>query len=498
MALSFLGLGLTSQAQLSINGHFYGEDAFRFSNYNSFGTARTRGMGNSFVALGGDASNVLTNPAGLGFYNKSEFSITPLFSSQKVSSSYIGENTSLMSSRLNIGQAAVIFSRTGTGTRKKRSVIGLSYNTLANFNNEYEYNGTNNKSSISDYFAEKATSENVSPEVLEEEYDGNTGIAETPTSMYYQAYLIDHIGNNDYQAGELSIPVVQSGRVRETGSLGQFNISYGLNLDDKTYFGASLGIQSLKFNQLTDHAESFPKGELFNGFIYRDDLLVSGTGINLTVGGIIKATQSVSFGLNITTPTAMSVRESISSEVTIDPKPGTINVNRYTLATVPNDFNYKLTSPLRGNFGAAIFLPKKLGVVNAEIEYIGYGMMGIKDKEDNAWSSDQKSDINKAYKNVLNFKAGAEIRVSNFRVRAGAGYLNSPYKNESSLIDKSSVQLSFGAGYRAQNFFADLGYSTLTSKSAFTPYTVSNPSDYASAALSRTQGILSVSVGTFF
>jgi hypothetical protein len=498
LSILAFGFSFNSHAQLSINGHFYGEDAFKFSNYNSFGTARTRGMGGSFSALGGDASNIFLNPAGLGFYNKSEFSITPLYNTQNVKSEYIGQNNSLSSSRLNIGQAAVVFSNNGVGTRKKRSAFGLSYNTLANFNNEFVYNGSNNKSSISDYFAEKATSENVSTQVLEDEYDGSTGIAQTPTSMYYQAYLIDHTGNNNYVASELSVPVVQSGKVRESGSLGQFNISYGINFDDKTYLGASVGIQNLNFNQLTDHAESFPKGELFRSFLYGDDLYVNGTGINLTLGGIIKASKVLSIGLNVTTPTAMRIRESIGSEVTIDPLPGTITVDRKTLYTVENDFRYRLTSPLRGNLGAAVFLPSKLGVINVEAEYIGYGQMGIKDSEDARWSSDQKSGIQDTYKDVLNLKAGAEIRVTNIRLRAGVNLLNTPYRNESSANSKSTVQLSLGAGYRAQNFFADLGYSRMTSKSAFTPYTISNPENYASAALSRSQGVVSVTVGTFF
>ncbi len=498
IVLALMGLALSSQAQLSISGHFYGEDALKFSSYNAYGTARTIGMGNAFTALGGDASNVIINPAGLGFYNKSEFSISPLFNNQKLTSTYIGQQTALSGSRISIGQATAIFSNSGAGTRKKRGAFAISYNTLANFNNEYKYNGSNNKSSISDYFAEKATSENVSTQVLEDEYDGNTGIAQTPTSMYYQAYLIDHTQNNVYTASELSIPVLQSGQVRESGSLGQFNLSYGVNFDDKTYFGATLGIQNLKYNQLTDHAESFPNGDLFNGFVYRDDLLVSGTGINLTLGGIIRASKTLNLGASITTPTAMRVRESISSSVTIDPLPGTINVNRYTIRTVPNDFNYRLTSPLRGNIGASVFLPKKLGVVSLEAEYVGYGQMGVKDREDQRWSSDQKSGIRDTYKDAVNLKAGAEIRVTNIRLRAGVNYLGSPYRTETSATGKSSVLVSLGAGYRAQNFFADLGYSLQTSTFAFTPYAVSNPADYASAAIDRKQGLLAISVGTFF
>ena len=40
------------------------------------GTARSQAMGGAFTALGADLSNTYINPAGLGFYNRSEFSGT--------------------------------------------------------------------------------------------------------------------------------------------------------------------------------------------------------------------------------------------------------------------------------------------------------------------------------------------------------------------------------------------------------------------------------------
>ena len=43
------------------------------------GTARIRAMGGAATSLGGDLSSAYLNPAGLGFYNRSDFSITPVF-----------------------------------------------------------------------------------------------------------------------------------------------------------------------------------------------------------------------------------------------------------------------------------------------------------------------------------------------------------------------------------------------------------------------------------
>lgn len=55
------------------------EDALRFSNLLPGGTARSWALGGAIGAVGADPGSVTTNPAGLGLYNTSEFSLTPQF-----------------------------------------------------------------------------------------------------------------------------------------------------------------------------------------------------------------------------------------------------------------------------------------------------------------------------------------------------------------------------------------------------------------------------------
>ncbi|MEQ8560818.1 MAG: hypothetical protein RID18_04855, partial [Cytophagales bacterium] len=68
------------QAQIDPNSIGYYQDALRFSSTDRGGTARLQGLAGSGVALGGDLSSVIINPAGLGFYNRSVLSITPQIS----------------------------------------------------------------------------------------------------------------------------------------------------------------------------------------------------------------------------------------------------------------------------------------------------------------------------------------------------------------------------------------------------------------------------------
>ncbi|MCP9767442.1 hypothetical protein EGI22_05930 [Lacihabitans sp. LS3-19] len=485
-------------AQLSLNGHFYGEDALKFYSFGNNGTARVQGMGGAFTALGGDQSSVIINPAGLGFFNKSEFSITPIFQSSNTTAGYISNTDKLTSSNLRIGQIGAVFSNRGVGTRKKRTAWSFSYNTLANFSSDYTYSGSNNRSSISDYFAEKATARGINSVDLNNEFDTNTRLADNSTALAYQAYLFDPLDGGGYISSELSTPVNQVGNVSEAGNLGQMNVGYGINYDDKTYIGGTVGLQSLNYTQLTDLTETFPNGQVFNGFIFSDELLVKGSGLNLSLGIITKLTENVRLGASIISPTAMKIRETYTSGIKFDQKPNTFESQEQELYTVPNDFNYKITSPLRANIGLSAFLPKKMGVVSIDAEYVGYSMMNIKDKQDLSWSNDQKRGVQSEFKDAINIKAGGELRFGKARVRAGLNYLGDPRKNNQAYNSKSALVGTFGAGIRNNKFFADISYSRTSKQFAFTPYTVSNATDYESVALKQSTGTVGISFGTFF
>jgi hypothetical protein len=489
-----------TQAQLSLNGHFYGEDALKFNTYkSSVGTAKVIGMGGSFTALGGDASNAYLNPAGLGFYNKSEFSVSPVFGNYTTNSKYIGVSTNTTSSDLKMGQLAVVFSSRGTGTRKKRSAWSLSYNNLANFQSNYDFSGTNNKSSISDFFAQRATARGVSSATLDKEFNTSTIQAQNITSLAYQAYLIEPLDGNKYEAAELTVPIDQIGNVSTKGNLGQINLSYGVNYDNKTYVGLGLGIQNLSHTSLTSFNERFPKGQVFNGFNFYDELYTSGTGLNLNLGVIYKLTENIRIGGAIISPTAMKTSETYIAGVKIDQKPNIFTTPNKSITTVPNDFSYRITSPLRASTGLSFFLPKKLGAVNFDAEYIGYSKMGIKDSEDAKWSSDQKKGIQNQYKDVLNLKVGAELRFGNARLRGGLGYNQNPNKNQAAIIfSKGTLISSIGAGFRTDRFFGDVAFNASKSTFGYTPYTVANTNDYASVAVDSKNTMVAFTIGTFF
>ncbi|WP_337044802.1 OmpP1/FadL family transporter [Emticicia sp. 17c] len=500
---SLLMGGIGAKAQLSLGGHFYGEDAFKFSESKITGSARMQGLGGGYVSLGADATNNYTNPAGLGFYNRSELSITPVFNSINVGSVYAGSAFNKNTSNASIGQLGLIISNGGVGTRKKRSAFAITYSKQNNFLTDFRYKGLNQRSSMMDYFAEKATRRGADSGTLDNEYDPNSGYASSSEAMYYQAYLIDPVSGSGapYRKLEPSLPVEQTGDISNTGSTSQWNLGYGINFDDKTYIGLGIGFVRLNYENVTTHSETFPSGVIFNGFDYSENLYVRGTGVNFSLGTIYKATENVSLGASVTTPSWISVNEIYNSNITISPKSGNGVIPSSAVTSVSTDENsytYSLATPLKASGGATFFFPNKAGFITADAEYIGYRGMGVKDSQDKAWSDSQKRGIQSAYNDVVNVKVGAEYRIQNIRVRAGAKYMPDPYKQKLDNLNRSQMLFTGGLGYRSGKFFIDLAGVFNQFKGAYTPYQLSNAQNYGSASLTSKATNFVVSVGTFF
>ncbi len=487
---------ISAQAQGTTEPYF---NLKKFYAQANLGTARTQGMGGAFTALGGDISNTFINPAGLGFYNRSEFSGTFNFISNNTIASYIGTEQKRSRSPLDLGQLGVVFSKPGTGSRKKRGNFGVSYNTLASFSNSYSFGGTNTGSSISDSFAELANGLGKTPQEIADDYEfyGNTAgnnaeLAVMGGLLWYE--------NGSYFANEESSPANQSGEVVESGNLGQLNISYGANFDDKTYLGGSIGIQNLNFRRETVLDEAFPNGKFLRSLFYDNELSITGTGLNLTLGVIHRLNSHFNIGGTITTPTLMWVTDGFNQYAGVNAFDAGSLLYNSEARTALDQFKYRVTSPLKVNVGISAYLPNKIGVASLEAEYVGFSRMGLKEKSDASWSDFQNGQIQDEYKDVVNVKAGVELRKGIGRLRGGINFINDPLRHPGDFnVKKNSVIGSFGIGIRNSNFFADLSYSRSVITSAYTPYWIENTNfEYHSVGIKQTRGVVGITVGSFF
>lgn len=498
----------------------YADDAFRFSDFNQNGTARFRGIGGNHAALGGDASNLSGNAAGLAFYNRSELSISPSFTSSNNQSTFLGQQTAGSMSKVSIGQFSAIFAGGDNRNRRlRRSAWGISYSQSANFFDYSDASGRNNNqnSSLLQTYVNGANDAAYSEQALSAAYRPNERRADFKEAAAYGLFLIDPTVNAStnysgppYTRADASTPKDQRSTLSRSGNHSQWTLAYAGNLDDKLYIGGSVSLTHLRYSSEFMFLETPVNGRSFVNYGQTNRFEVNGNGFSASLGLLYKLTPDVQIGANVISPTISSAREVFSqslSAVAKDPgipvQPGSIDV-----ITPYDNFEYTLQTPLRASGGLTYFLNKgKLGFITATAEYVNYQGMRVRtsyftSQQDNTdFRNDVKREVQAAYQNVVNVRAGAEIRAGLLRLRAGVGYLPSAYKIDLDRVaraDRSKLLLTAGAGVRNNRFFADLSGSYLTYSSGYSAYQLNSDANSPTVSIANRSTNVMLSVGVFF
>ena len=454
-------------------------DALRYSFTPYQGTARGMGIGGAVGSIGADFSSLSVNPAGIGVYKTSELLFSPSFSVSNNKSNYLGTEASANSSKFNLTNFGIVIAsnQEKKGRRKtgwKAVNVAFGMNRLATFKNEYTYTGRNNKSSIIESYADDFNS-----------IGGLTSstLNNVNFSAYgaYQTYLIDRGLGADSNNAVSYVPYTQglnqTKRVTETGGMNEYLISVGGNYRDRFMLGATLGINSLKYDRVLRFNEEDASNDLNNDFKYMnyaERLATTGTGINLKVGAIIKPNQNFRFGLALHTPTHIELNDASSISITshTDSLKMNIGVSTDPITEYVQDsalvFNYSLNTPYKA-LASAMVLFGKAGFITADIEYVDYSAMryNFGTGYENATNAINKV-IKDAYKGAMNVRIGAEARLSNVSLRGGFAYYGSPYKSSASKGARSNI--SAGIGYRDRYWFIDASYIYSMQETSEVPY----------------------------
>ena len=500
IGLMLLLCSITAVAQVESGPFGYYNQALLFSRTNPGGSARIQGIGGSNIALGGDISSANSNPAGLGFFNKSVFSFTPSFNSHQTDTQFRGRATNTFKNNFNINNMGVVFNNTNQGEESGKfrgGSFSLSFQRVNDFHNEFTYEGFSNDNSIIDSFIDN--SGNTHPNNLSgiEYFAYHTHyLTDRPSQDEDDIYFISDDGVILPNYGDGLTETYSSLFGQDTGSLPrqyesvrtkgaqyQWSISYGANYDDLFYFGGGLGIQSINYNKERTYIEDKFAFEDINGDFVIDDLIneiriddrlsISGIGINATAGVIIRPADFLRIGISYVTPTFNSLNEESEYTFTTDWNPfysydiggevidlGNISDKSDLLLS-----NYTLRSPSKFSIGTAFFI-KKAGFITTDIEFIDYSSAQIK-SNDFSVTSDNTT-INSLYKSAVNYRLGGEFRFDIFRFRAGYSYQGDPFT--SSNLNNSVSRISGGMGYRVQDYYIDLAVTNTRSNTSFAPY----------------------------
>jgi len=476
--LALTAIGKSSFAQ-------YAKDAVRFSTAQTGTTSRVKGFGNANVALGGDLTSVGGNPAGLGFFTRSEVSFTPEFNATKSNASYLGQSSTESKNSGNLNNAAAVFYNrlnTPRGTDKTKGWLsvnfGIGYNRTNDFGERIGYGGTNSVNTINDYYANLAKSSGVE--------SGGSFLQD----YAYDHYLIDAYGSaTNYQANNprtgtnLTTPVKQANAITRAGGQSEFNLSLGANYSNKLYLGFGIGITALNYNSTNTFNEAgvvniddVTPGVFVNRnytSTYTQYQYTKGAGINAKIGLIYKVDETVRLGAQITSPTWMSVDDSFSEGLNTQLD----NNKKFSSQSPDYTLTYTMRTPFKAAGGVSVFLGKA-GFLTGDVEYVNYSTTRI-NNSDSFNASYDNSIIRNNYKGAVNVRGGAEIKVApNFMLRGGYGLMGSPLKTDG----KNTTMATGGLGYRFGTYYFDAAYQHVSGSQVINPYLLGAPLSSSSSS----------------
>ena len=508
-------------------------DAYTITPTQLRGTARFVGMGGAFTSLGGDLSSMNQNPAGLGMYRSSDIGLTFDISARNV-------QATTQSNVQKENQTKVIFDNIGyvgtfnlKGALKSLSV-GVSYSRVASFDRVMSGYQNPSPGSLSNYVASFTQGTNSSTLLSGDNYNPYFDSSEDWLSILsYNAAIISNTTSNEDYAG-----LHQSGTVgdalfstREWGGLDEYSINVAGNVNDIVYWGAGLNITDLSYNSSNYYSESLENAYIYKkntdamttgnaGFDLQNVRSISGTGVNLKFGAIVRVADFLRIGAAVHTPTWMSLRHQGYGDMQGRYTPNGANTAQTYDDSTPNyDYDSRLTSPWKIMVGASATIGS-YGIISVDYERVNYNNMSMKQADFNGWQSSfvpnqyANQDIKNYFQGSNIIRLGLEGRLTKqLSVRFGvnrqtSGVKSTAYRGEATIytsgtdpsytFNDNTLNIAAGLGYRIGGWYIDLTYQHTNQKSVYRAYTPYNGIDSPSAALSTNHNNVVISTGFRF
>jgi long-subunit fatty acid transport protein len=459
-ALLTLG-GLSAFAQAEF-------DALRLNQTDIAGTARYVAMSGAFGALGGDMSAINLNPAGIGVYRSSEFSFTPSFQMDATKTDF--KQTSGASSIGNASKTKLLvngFGYVGSFRTYDESAIsnfnfGITYNRVADYNNNTHVVGLDRQTSLLDKVCD-----------VENKMWYDDGTHPDHTNFYKYMNGVHVIGLNT--ANDAYIPRLSGGELtnsdmnlEESGGIDAWNFTLGANYNHSLYIGIGLGIQNVLYERTSKYTESYQ----FNGGTeFRNALTTSGAGFDFKAGLIYRPVPELRLGISYKTGTYFALTDVFNASMTSwgfrDPITDVLYNPDPVVVGTEQSVDYLLETPWQMTLSAAYQIQDK-GMVSMDFDYVDSRNTTLKNN-----MGYEMTDINDYmaydFRENYRFRVGAEWRLTdNFSVRGGGAYYMSPLISNLETFDiataytrpeysmlKYTVYSSAGVGYRSGAFFLD-------------------------------------------
>ena len=298
---------------------------------------------------------------------------------------------------------------------------------------------------------------------------------------------------------------------REEGGIQQYDFNVSFNVQDKMYFGATLGVYEVDYRRTTLYEESINSQSeesgitLNHGGFYQlnNTHRTTGTGFDLKLGAIFRPIDDSAFrfGFAIHTPTWYTLTDkynsSIYSEITyqvynkdknvVEEEIDKINENVYDYVGGETMQDYRLTTPWKFNVNMGTVFGGIMAV-GAEYEFAAHNHSKLYYYDGYAMT-EMNEVINEDVKGLHTLRLGMETRITPaFSVRAGYNFSSqafkkTAYKALASNDMRTDVEynnkysqntVTVGLGYAGRIFYVDLAYKYNLYKSDFYPFSDSS------------------------
>jgi len=463
------------------------------------GTARFVGSGGVMGSVGAEVSALSTNPAAIGMFSRSEFSITPNIQVNNTGTDYIlfGNGSRFVSETEDVklkfslnNLAYVIANRKDQAPYIKNSNFAIALNRTADFNRKFSFYAQNNIYTYAASNADYLTSQYR----LDVNSFPNSSNVNSNDFDYYGAREMGGLFTELYETNPADTSVIsyasqsvlQQGQRNIWGGINELSFAWAGSFKDRVYFGVSLGIPFLNYSMATSFSEEHlgsintsglhPNNGRFISHRFNERVDHSGVGVNLKLGGLAKINDFLRASAFIHTPTYYGIQENYTLTYR------TVFQAANNSATYERpEFEYNALTPVK--MGLGLSAVSKYGFIGAEYEYSTMNTQRIF-FNDMPFSEGVVNDVFKfERRGTHTLKLGGELAYEIFRLRAGFNYRTTPYVDVSPIdnldvivegADLSTKTFTFGFGFRGKALSIDFAAMTTQQEEYNSFYTKQN------------------------
>ncbi len=448
-------------------------ESLRYTELFPSGTARNVGVGGAMGSLGADFGALSSNPAGLGVYRKSEFTISPAVLLTNINSVLNGD-TDMDASNTHFGveNLGLVFYKGYDNQKLKSFNFAAGINRLVNFNRRVEYSGRTGGSIVNSFVdnAQGLFAGDLDPAASGLALDANAIF--NIEDDFYGSDFVDADGYLFFD------PIERDETITTTGGISELFLSLGFNISDKLYLGGSFSAPIVRFEETREYVETDANTQVidfFRNLDYGQTLTTTGIGVGFKLGAIYRITNQLRVGASVHSPTRYRLSDDLVTSLDyffIDEQDPSLPLIDGTATSDVQQFDYVLRTPWRYSGGLSLVL-RKFGFISFDLEFLDYSAssydftLDVDNSQNQIAQENANEDISLSFQNALNAKIGVEYLIKKFRLRAGYGLYGNPFAESE---DSGRSALSLGAGVKGERVYLDLAFSTNSSEEAYTPY----------------------------